>query len=257
MRTRVADSSTLKGLNRFGRTLRQDSWWTDIVPTLVVFSAFLVYATVRAFEGKYYWYAPYLSPFYSPLIDPEHHWWPLSPALLILGGPAGFRFTCYYYRKAYYRAFVGHPMACAVSEHREGKNYRGEASFPLILQNVHRYFFYIATIFVCFLWVDAIKAFRFPNGFGIGVGSIIMLVNVILLTTYSASCHSLRHLIGGKLDCFSCAAAGQVRYTGWKWVTKLNEHHMFWAWMSLFSVALTDLYIRLVSSGMIRDIRLL
>ncbi len=222
----------------------------------MVFSAFLVYATVRAFEGKYYWYAPYLSPFYSPLIDPDHHWWPLSPALLILGGPAGFRFTCYYYRKAYYRAFVGHPMACAVSEHR-GDSYRGESSFPLILQNVHRYFFYLVAIFLCFLWYDAIKAFHFSEGFGIGVGSIIMLVNVILLTTYSASCHSLRHLIGGKLDCFSCVSFGVTRYKGWKWVTKLNEHHMFWAWMSLFSVALTDLYIRMVSSGMIRDIRLL
>jgi hypothetical protein len=259
VRTRVADS-TLKGLNRFGRTLRQDSWWTEIVPTLIVFSAFLVYATLRAFEGKFYqtWDLgiPYLSPFYSPLIDPEHHWWPLSPALLILGGPAGFRATCYYYRKAYYRAFVFDPPACAVSE-KPGRGYSGETAFPLILQNVHRYFFYIATIFVCFLWVDAIKAFRFPNGFGIGVGSIIMLVNVILLTTYSGSCHSLRHLIGGKLDCFSCAATGPVRYTGWKWVTKLNEHHMFWAWMSLFSVALTDLYIRLVSAGIIRDIRLL
>jgi hypothetical protein len=32
---------------------------------------------------------------------------------------------------------------------------------------------------------------------------------------------------------------------------------MLWAWLSLFSVALTDLYIRLVSSGVIRDIRLL
>ena len=239
-----------------------DSWWTEIAPTLVVFSAFLVYATVRAFEGKFYqtWDLgiPYLSPFYSPLIDPDHRWLPrwFSPALLILGGPAGFRFTCYYYRKAYYRAFVGHPMACAVSEHR-GHNYRGESSFPLILQNVHRYFFYLVTIFLCFLWYDAIVAFRFDGKFGIGVGSIIMLVNVFLLTTYSGSCHSLRHLVGGKLDCFSCAATGGVRYTGWKWVTKLNEHHMFWAWMSLFSVALTDLYIRLVSSGMIKDFRLL
>jgi hypothetical protein len=255
----VAESSAAnETTNGFGSTLRRDSWWIEIAPTLIVFTGFLIYATWRAFEGKFYEWGPYLSPFYSPLIDPDHHWLPtwLSPAVLILGGPAGFRFTCYYYRKAYYRAFVMHPPACAVSE-GEHRGYRGEASFPLILQNVHRYFFYIVTIFLCFLWYDAIIAFRFPEGFGIGVGSIIMLVNVILLTTYSASCHSLRHLVGGKMDCFSCTSFGPVRHGAWSWVTKLNENHMLWAWLSLFSVALTDLYIRLVSSGVIRDIRLL
>jgi hypothetical protein len=246
--------SAAKSASGFGSTLRRDAWWIDIIPTLVVFSAFIIYATLRAFENNYYWHAPYLSPFYSPLITA--HWWPFSPAILILGGPAGFRVTCYYYRKAYYRAFVLHPPACAVSE-GEHRGYRGETSFPLILQNVHRYFFYVVTVFLCFLWYDAIHAFFFPEGFGIGVGSLIMIVNVILLTTYSASCHSLRHLVGGKLDCFSCVTLGRARHTAWGWVTKLNEHHMLWAWLSLFSVALTDLYIRLVAAGVIRDIRLL
>jgi hypothetical protein len=252
----VADTSALKSLGRFGNTQRQDAWWIEIIPTLIVFTAFLVYATFRAFEGNFYEWGPYLSPFYSPLIDPTHKWWPLSPAVLILGGPAGFRATCYYYRKAYYRAFVMHPPACGVSE-GDHRGYVGERKFPLILQNAHRYFFYVATIFLCFLWYDAIIAFRWADGFHVGVGSVIMLVNVILLTTYSGSCHSLRHLVGGKVDCFSCVTLGPVRHTGWKWVTKLNEHHMLWAWLSLFSVALTDLYIRLVSSGMIKDIRLL
>jgi len=85
----------------------------------------------------------------------------------------------------------------------------------------------------------------------------VMLANIILLTAYTFSCHSLRHLIGGKLDCFSCTAFGPVRHGGWKWVTKLNEHHMFWAWVSMISVGLTDLYIYLVASGAIKDIRLL
>ena len=86
----------------------------------------------------------------------------LSPALLILGGPLGFRATCYYYRKAYYRAFFLDPPACAVSE-SGSRNYRGETSFPFILQNLHRYFFYLAILFLCFLWYDAILAFRFPK----------------------------------------------------------------------------------------------
>lgn len=258
MYNRVADSSTVKGLTRFGSTQRHDAWWLENLPFLAVFGSFLIYATWRAFEAKYFQWGPYLSPFYSPLIDPDHHWLPrwISPAFLVFGGPGGFRITCYYYRKAYYRGFFQDPPACAVGEGSHRK-YRGETAFPFILQNVHRYFFYIVAIVLCFLWYDAIVAFRWPNGFGIGVGTLIMLVDVILLTTYSLSCHSLRHLVGGKLDCFSCTALGPPRHSAWRGVTKLNEHHMFWAWISMISVALTDLYIRLVAAGVIRDIRLL
>ena len=251
----MADSSAVKGLARFGSTQRRDAWWVENLPFIIVLSAFGIYTTWRAFEGKFYWADPYLSPFYSPLIDPQHHWWPFSPAILILGGPLGFRLTCYYYRKAYYRAFFLDPPACAVAE--GSRKYSGETSFPFILQNVHRYFFYIAVIFVVFLWYDAIVAFNFGGKFGIGVGSLVMLVNIVLLTTYTFSCHSLRHLVGGKLDCFSCATLGTPRRSAWRGVTKLNEHHMFWAWVSMISVGLTDLYIRLVASGMLKDIRLL
>lgn len=250
-------------VSRFGSTLRQDAWWVEILPFFIVFTAFSIYATWRALTGKFYYTAPYLSPFYSPLIDPDHHWLPqaISPALLILGGPLGFRLTCYYYRKAYYRSYFMDPPACAVGEGRKG--YSGERKFPFILQNVHRYFFYLALVFIAFLWYDAIIAFRFPAAggagtqFGIGVGTLVMLANIILLTVYTFSCHSLRHLIGGKLDCFSCAAAGGARHAGWKGVTKLNEHHMFWAWVSMISVGLTDFYIYLVATGAIKDIRLL
>jgi len=160
----MAGTSTANGVGRFGATQRQDFWWIEILPALTVLSAFGIYATFRAFEGKFYEWGPYLSPFYSPLIDPAHHWWPFSPALLILAGPLGFRATCYYYRKAYYRAFFLDPPACAVSERSE-RPYRGETSFPFILQNVHRYFFYLALLFLCFLWYDAVRAFFFPEGF--------------------------------------------------------------------------------------------
>ncbi|HKQ88751.1 MAG TPA: hypothetical protein VJS43_18490 [Candidatus Acidoferrales bacterium] len=241
--------------SRFGSTLRQDAWWVDILPFAIIFTAFAVYATWRSLAGDYYWADPYLSPFYSPLIDPQHRWWPFSPAILIMGGPLGFRLTCYYYRKAYYRSYFLDPPACAVGEGR--KHYSGERKFPFILQNVHRYFFYIAVFFIVVLWYDAIIAFKFPDGIHMGVGTLIMLLNVILLTTYTFSCHSLRHLIGGKLDCFSCTAMGGPQHAGWKGVTKLNEHHMFWAWVSMISVGLTDFYIYLVASGVVKDIRLL
>lgn len=238
----------------FGTTLRQDPWWVEIIPVFVVLGAFGVYATWRAFEGKFYEWGPYLSPFYSPLIDEHHHWWKLSPALLILGGPLGFRATCYYYRKAYYRAFFLDPPACAVGEGRH--SYRGETAFPLILQNLHRYFLYMAIIFLGFLWKDAIQAFFFDGKLGLGVGTLVLLVNICLLTIYTLSCHSLRHLVGGKVDCFSCSAFGKSRYEAWRWLTALNERHMLWAWLSLFSVGLADLYVRMVSSGAIQDVRL-
>jgi hypothetical protein len=249
----MADTSAAL-LSRSSGALRQQAWLNNL-PFLVIFTGFSIYVTWRALTGKFYEVGSYLSPFYSPLIDPEHHWWPFSPAILILGGPLGFRLTCYYYRKAYYRAYFADPAGCAVSERR--KNYKGETSFPFILQNVHRYFFYLAVIFVAFLWYDAIVAFDFGGHFGIGVGSLVMLANIILLTTYTFSCHSLRHLVGGKLDCFSCTAFGKPRHSVWGGVTKLNEHHMFWAWVSMISVGLTDFYIYLVATGAIRDFRIL
>src|SRR5258708_8820300 len=180
------------GDHRFGRTLRRDAWWLEIFPVVIVLGGFGVYATLRAFEGRFYEWGPYLSPFYSPLIDVHHHWWPLSPALLILCRPLGFRATSSYYRKASYPAFFLDPPACAVGE--GNRSYRGETSFPFILQNVHRYFFYLAVLFLAFLWFDAILAFNFDGHFGIGMGTLLMLVNICLLTIYTFSCHSLRHL---------------------------------------------------------------
>jgi hypothetical protein len=240
--------------SHFGSTLRRDAWWVEIIPIILVMGGFSLYATWRGFEEKFYEWGPYLSPFYSPLIDVHHHWWPLSPAFLILGGPLGFRATCYYYRKALYRAFLLDPPACAVGEPRH--SYSGETKFPFILQNLHRYFLYLAVLFLAFLWHDAVQGFFFDGKFGIGVGSIVLTLNVSLLSTYTFSCHSLRHLAGGKLDCFSCATFGKPRYGAWRWISVLNERHMLFAWISLFGVALTDFYIRMVSSGAIPDVRL-
>ena len=250
----MAESGTVVQRSRFGASMRRDSWWLELLPVLLILGAFSIYATWRAFEGKYYEWGPYLSPFYSPLIRPT--WWPLSPALLILWAPLGFRATCYYYRKAYYRAFFLDPPACAVGESRPHK-YRGETAFPLILQNLHRYFLYAALIFLIILWYDALRAFWFDGRFGIGAGSLVLSTNIILLTLYTFSCHSLRHIAGGNVDCFSCVSFGGPRRTTWRGLSFLNEHHMLFAWLSLFLVGLADLYIRLVASGSIQDLRLL
>jgi len=259
----LAESSSSAVPGGLGRTLRRDAWWLENLPVIIVMGGFSVYATFRAFEGKFYDWGPYLSPFYSPLIDPHHHWLPLwfSPAMLILAFPLGFRATCYYYRKALYRAFLLDPPACAVGE-PANRNYRGETSFPFILQNAHRYFLYGAVVFLCFLWYDAIRAFWFPGPdqklhFGIGVGTLVLLVNIVLLSLYLFSCHSLRHLIGGKMDCFSCTTFNLKRHGAWKKASFLNERHMLFAWCSLVSVGFADFYVRMVASGMIKDFRIL
>ena len=245
------------------RTLRRDAWWLQPVLTVAGLTAFIVYTTWAALANEHYYVAPYLSPFYSPCLSSycQHTtWalfdWPLSPAILILWAPAGFRLTCYYYRKAYYRSFWFSPPACAV---RDGHaTYTGETRFPLLMQNLHRYFFYIATLVVLFLWWDALLAFRFPAGggrheFGMGVGTLVLLANAAFLSLYSFSCHSCRHLCGGGLNLLSEAP---LRYWLWRRLSRLNENHMLYAWISLAGVMLADLYVRLLSMGYITDARI-
>jgi hypothetical protein len=240
-------------------TQRKDAWWVGPALTVVVLLGFVVYATFRAFEGTAYEWRAYLSPFYSPFFDVS--WakgWGLgffTPAMLILPGPASFRLTCYYYRKAYYRAFAWDPPACAVGE-RSAHRYHGETRL-LLVQNLHRYAMYVALVFLLILWKDAVLAIvGWKDGVHVGVGTLVMLTNCVLLSGYTFGCHSFRHLVGGSVNSYSRAALGNVRHGLWKLVTVLNERHQVLAWASLFSVALTDLYIRAVASGAITDARL-
>src|SRR5205085_2880789 len=192
------------------------------------------------FSNANYEFGPYLSPMYSPLLfGPSAHswfggpaqpaWWPsflhYSAAALILWGPVGFRLTCYYYRGAYYKAFWADPPGCAVGEPRH--KYRGERKFPLVMQNIHRYFLYLALIFLLILAYDAIHAMFFlgPDGkkhFGVGVGTLVLTLNVLLLGSYTLGCHSLRHLVGGGIDEMS---KHPIRFTLYKYVSKLNRRH--------------------------------
>ena len=247
----------------FGQTMRKGAWWAYPLLVFLGLSAFVVYSTWAAFQGEHYRFGNYLSPFYSPELlggteslfgakpDWIPPWIPFSPALLILWAPAGFRFTCYYYRGAYYKAFWADPPACAVGEPRH--SYRGERKFPLILQNVHRYFLYLALIFLVFLLHDAWMAFWFTDGFGIGIGTIILTANVFFLGGYTLSCHSLRHLVGGNCDQLSKLP---IRHQAYGCVSYLNRRHMVWAWCSLFVVGFSDVYVRLCSMGVWHDWRI-
>ena len=262
---------SLPTAQRFGQTTRRDAWWLQSALTFLGLGAFVVYSTWAGLQNAHYEFGPYLSPFYSPLLfGTSPHawfggpdvptWWPsalpYSAALLILWMPGGFRFTCYYYRGAYYKAFWADPPACAVGEPR--KKYLGEHWFPLVFQNIHRYFMYLAVAVLFVLGYDAWVAMWFPapgggTQFGIGVGTVILTVNVVLLSGYTLGCHSMRHLVGGLFDVMSNRP---VRKTAYVCSSALNRGHMKWAWVSLFWVGFSDIYVRLCSMGVFTDYRL-
>jgi hypothetical protein len=254
-------------------TGRVDAWWVAPAANACGLLVFFGYLTVRAFNATHVWYPPYISPTVAPPIFtpasgypgavPREHswlgvfpsWWPAflpqSPAFFFPALAIAFRFTCYYYRGAIYRAFAMTPPSCAVGG--VARRYRGETAL-LLFQNLHRYTLYAALFLLVCLWWEALSAFFRDGRFGVGVGTVIMVVNASLLTAYAFGCHSWRHLIGGRLDCFSCRGGTSPRYHLWTWSSWLNARHMMFAWCSLMWVALTDLYIYLLSSGTIRDV---
>ena len=155
--------------------MRKDGWW--VAPLLDIYRASGRLSFIRRgrrFRASITALGNYLSPFYSPelfgnsphaMFGPKPAWipaWlPFSPALLILWAPGGFRFTCYYYRGAYYKAFWADPLACC--RRRTASQLPRRAKFPLILQNVHRYFLYLALIFMFILAYDAWNAMWFAD----------------------------------------------------------------------------------------------
>lgn len=241
------------------RPIQRLPWWAGPITVTTVLTGFGIYVMVMILFFERGEYANYLSPFYSPPVpSPLPDW--LSPAIFVLWIPLGFRATCYYYRKAYYRAFFWDPPACSSKaqqrEPRSAENYRGERNV-FVWNNVHRYFLYGSFVVLAFLTLDTVRAFLPDGSFGITVGSLIFLVNVALLWMYSLSCHSLRHLIGGRVDCYSCVTGGKARLKTYSWLSVLNRQHGLWAWLSLFSVLLADIYVRLLLGDAITDLRIL
>jgi len=249
------------------KTLRRDAWWIEPAFLFGLFTVFVVYSFFAGIANANYFVDPYLSPFYSPCITANcahltfgvpliGTWWSFAPAIWIVGFPLMFRFTCYYYRKAYYRAFFWSPAACTVPDARA--TYGGETRFPFVLQNIHRYTWYAAVVFILILSYDAILAYSFPtasggHAFGIGLGSLLMTVNVALIVLYTFSCHACRYLLGGRHDRFHGRA---LTYRIYSLISRLNGRHGNYAILSLISVGLTDLYIRLLAMGVVADPRI-
>jgi hypothetical protein len=222
---------------------------------LTAFGIYSLYVAVFAQNAQYQDYL--LSPFFSPQVGSPYAW--LSPAVFVLWIPLGFRATCYYYRKAYYRAFFWDPPACQSKaqqrEPRSPENYNGERAL-FVLNNIHRYFLYGSIFVVAFLWYEAVISFFPGGGFGMTLGSIVLVVNIVLLSLYTFSCHSFRHLVGGNKDCYSCVAGGDARRKTFNAVSKLNLRHSLWAWTSLFAVLFADVYIRMLLAGWFTDPRI-
>lgn len=239
-------------------------WWIQPLVVGGSLALFIIYSTWAVFQTGNYYADPYISPFYTPCLAVNcgeaatfpllGSWWTLSPALIVAGFPVAFRATCYYYRKAYYRAFFLDPPNCSEAAQRReprGEGYQGERAL-FVVNNLHRYFWYVGVLIAMVLTYDMVIAFHFPDGWGVGIGSVIFLVNAVAFWLYSLSCHSCRHAVGGRLKHFK---RHPVRYRFYNLVSRLNRYHPTFAWISLPAVVFADLYVRLVASGLVTDLR--
>ncbi len=251
--------TTVAPPHTFGATQRRDHWWLRPSATLTAFILFILYGTWAAFQTPLNEVGPYVTPFESPnlpklfpgVFAPNFILTSilLTPAMLILWGPGAFRFTCYFCRLSYYRSVMGDPPACSVGEWK--RSYKGEQGFFRV-NNLHRYFFYIILIFVAFHWFHFASAFWMPGeGPGIGVGTLVTGFDTVALTMYVGGCHALRHLGGGNVNRYP---TGSLRYRVYQLISRANAHHGLWFWLSLGSVALADIYVRLLAHHVITDL---
>ena len=246
-------------------TTRNDRWWLEPFSLAALAIVVAIYLAFAILVGNNYKSGNYISPLYAPDLGEfginVHPWWPtwLSVSFVLVWAPIGFRATCYYMRRFYYRSFFVDPPACAVAEigKLRASHYNGETRLPFILNNFHRYFLYLAIILALLHWTDvfnALKDYNDPGHWGIGIGTIIVILDAFFLTLYVASCHSFRHLIGGSVNCYGCSKFKQAQYKGWSIVSTLNRHHNHFFWISFLTVFLADLYIRALAMGYIHDI---
>jgi hypothetical protein len=227
---------------------RKDPWWLEWVLMTSALTVFMGYSGWATFQGNNYQFGPYRSPFYPFDFSIGN----LSPAIFIFWIPVLFRLTCYYWRNIYYRSYLLDPAGCAVNEFPRG--YDGERKFPFVLLNFHRYFVYLAIVLLFIHWKETFHSFTYQGRFGLGVGNMILLFDSVVITIYVFSCHALRHLFGGRVRKFSCSSCTKLGHSVWKLNTIFNERHGIWAWISLVSVIVADLYIRLLAQGVITDI---
>ena len=242
----------------FFATFRTDKWWIQplVMGTiLILFGVYTIavllieHGAIGSYENDFIYYnengAHYVSPISSPgpnaIPSDILSFWPLPATLLFIWAPLGFRGTCYYGRRVFYRSLLANPAGCAVD--KPIKSYNGENALPFIIMNSHRYFLYLAIILAILHWYHAFESYIFGNSLGVGFGSLILTIDALFLTLYVSSCHSLRNLVGGNVDCISCT--NYVKKTGNSWINSLNRHHGLYFWISLVTIMIADFYIRI------------
>ncbi|MCL5092149.1 MAG: succinate dehydrogenase [Candidatus Marsarchaeota archaeon] len=180
------------------------------------------------------------------LIDPFY-----SPTILVLPFVGLFRLTCYAYRKDYHRHVFKHPVACATNAREDSatRSYSGETGFFRI-ENLHRYFMYFSVLILPFFFYDFYIAVAYSGIFKITLGSLLLLANAVVVTVWVFSCHAVRHLTGGRVDCYGCKLAGKSRNKFFRFQSYFNVHHEALAWTSLILFISVDLYLRALSAGL-------
>ncbi len=218
------------------------SEFLELNPRLYSFIFLIAIASVALYLFPVGEFKGYIDPFYSPTI-------------LVLPLVGLYRLTCYAYRKDYNRHVFKHPIACPAYGRMDGssRKYTGETSSVFKVENLHRYFLYAAIAILPFFYYDLALSLSYSGGLILRLGSIVLAVNAVLITMYVFSCHSLRSLIGGRKDCFSCMAGAHGRKRLYDAQSKLNAHHEAIAWASLIFIVFTDLYMRALSAGMPLD----
>ena len=269
----MGDGIKLPVLNGLGRTNRIDNWLRQPLAMGIALTAAMIYTAVRLFlypDTIHYEVngATVMSPIFSPNVlewklfglkewgETDAPSW-VNAAILVLWIPFGFRGTCYYMRRVYYRTFFASPVACWVDEPEINKKigYKGEKRL-FIFNNLHRYFLYAAMIILAIKWWDVTHTLHFTEGaaqgWGICIGTLVMGFEAFLLTMYVTSCHALRHLAGGVLDRWTSPIA-KLRGKLFGRISVLNRSHGFWFWTSLTFVFLGDLWVLAVDAGMVSD----
>ncbi len=259
----LGEGIKLPVINGLGRTNRVDNWWSQPLAMGLALTLALLYTFWRLFlydTGISYELdgSTVMSPIFSPnvlewklfgLSEWNHPNW-VNAAILVLWIPFGFRGTCYYMRRVYYRTFFASPTACWVDEPEINKKlgYKGEKRV-FILNNLHRYFLYAAIIIIAIKWWDVTHTLTFEGGrYGFSVGTLVMAFEAFLLTMYVTSCHALRHLAGGMLDRWTTGIS-RIRGKLFGRLSLTNRSHGFWFWTSLSFVFIGDLWVFAVNEG--------
>jgi hypothetical protein len=257
----------------FARTTRVDYWWLAPASTAIGLIIFFGYLTFRAFNATYVWFESVHqphggAPFFTPVSGypgsvPLDHAWFGNVSLVVAAVSSAVTGIL---RAGARHCFPSHllllPRRVLQGGVHEATELRGgRVTFRLSRRTRAAPVSESAPLHA--LWrslphrlpvVGGPGAFFKQGHFGIGVGTVVMVMNAALLTGYTFGCHSWRHLIGGQLDCFTCEQRSVASIRHVEGSTWLNERHMAFAWFCLVWVAFTDFYIYLVSSGTIRDL---